>query len=428
MARRSAFGALGVVLIAAAGTVGACGGSSQPAAAPATPAGKTAVIEPEGGPQPAVVEKMTGAGAASYQQGYAAYMNGDLAAAKSAFQQAAQLDPAAAQPHYSLGVVLERLGDSGALGEYQRAYTVNPEFEPAMVAYAMLLGKRGSLTDAESFLVGQRGKHPKSAALIAALAEIKSMSRDTAAAQQLAQEALKIDSNYRPAMVTIARDHYRNRRLDLSMYALQAILDGFGEDNPPRDKDNAGAHFLRALILKEEGRRAAAITELKQAVAQRPDLVEAKVDLAVFYLEAGNAAEAEPLLASALRFDANNVIAHLNLGDAYRLQGRTAEAKAQFDWVSAHDTAMPQVHYDLALLYLFSPNVPGLDAKGQTERAIAEIQKYQELRGKLSAGQGDDSDQLLNRAKQKQAELAVQTTAAEPAPAEPTAPESDGGK
>jgi Flp pilus assembly protein TadD len=429
MARLSSRVALLLVLVAV-GSAAACGGSNPPAAAPSMPAAPSASATVQ--PEPGVTQAVTGAGAASYQQGYAAYMNGDLAGAKAAFQQAIKLDPGAAQPHYSLGVVLERLEDSGALGEYRQAHTINPDFEPAIVAHALLLGKRGNFSEAESFLSDQRGKKPKSAAVIAALAEIKSMNRDTAAAQQLAQEALKIDSNYRPAMVTIARDHYRNRRLDLSLYALQAILDGFGDDNPPRDKDNADARFLRALILKEDGRRAAAISELKQAATLRPDLVEPKVELAAFYLEAGNAAEAQPLLESALRFSSKHAIAHLNLGDAYRLQGRTAEAKAQFDWVLAHDTALGQVHYDLALLYLFSPNIAGMDAKRQTEEAIAEIQKYQEMKGKPSAGQSDDSAELLNRAKQKLADLSAQASANEPAaaPAEsnaPAAPAGDGG-
>jgi len=41
--------------------------------------------------------------------------------------------------------------------------------------------------------------------------------KDTGSAQRIAQEALKINPDYRPAMVIIARDHYRNRRLDLAL-------------------------------------------------------------------------------------------------------------------------------------------------------------------------------------------------------------------
>src|SRR5262249_45070628 len=98
----------------------------------------------------------------------------------------------------------------------------------------------------------------------------------------------------------------------------------------------------------------------------------------------------------------------------YRLQGRIPDAKAQFDWVLAKDSSLAQVHYDLGLLYLFAPSVPGMDAKRQTDEAISEIGKYQKMRGKLSAGQSDDSEELLNRAKQKLADLQAQQSANQP--------------
>jgi tetratricopeptide (TPR) repeat protein len=445
------FGGCAVWLVVAAALGSACGGAKKQAqvttpGAPtqAAPYGQAPIQQPAypqqqqppSAPPPVGKLQMNAAAQSAYQKGVAAYAAGDLAGAKAAFQQAISSDAKAYQAHYSLGVVQERLGDAAALTSYRQATTIQPDYEQGIHAYALLTANRGSLGEAESYLQGKMGQLPNSAGVTAALAEIKSMQRDTASAQRLAQEALKKNSDYRPAMVTIARDHYRNRRLDLALYALQAILDGFGADNPPRDKDNADAHYLRGLILKEEGRRAAAINEFKQAVALRPDLVAARVELSSYYLEAGNATEAQPLLEGALRYDSNNVIAHLNLGDCYRLAGRIPEAKAQFDWVLAHDQSLAQVHYDLALLYLFAPSVPGMDAKRQTDEAIAEINKYQQMRGKLAAGQSDDSEELLNRAKQKQADLQAQASekasakapASTPAPAASSAAKPPAGK
>jgi tetratricopeptide (TPR) repeat protein len=434
---RSLCSAAAVLIIAGAGALGSgCGGAKKqvsvgtPAPTAQPPYGQAPQVQQPAYPQqapppsaPAAAGKldMNGSAQSAYQKGMAAYAAGDLAGAKAAFQQAVSSDAKAYQARYSLGVVLERLGDANALTEYRQASTIKADYEPAILAYALLVANKGSISEAETYLNGKMGQLPNSAGVTAALAEIKSMQRDTASAQRLAQEALKKNSDYRPAMVTIARDHYRNRRLDLALYALQAILDGFGSDNPPRDKDNADAHFLRGLILKEEGRRAAAINEFKLAVALRPDLVPARVELASYYLEAGNAGEAQPLLEGALRYDANNVIAHLNLGDCYRLAGRIPEAKQQFDWVLAHDTSLAQVHYDLGLLYLFAPSIPGMDAKRQTDEAIAEINKYQQMRGKLAAGQSDDSEELLNRAKQKQADLQAQASEKASAGAKPAA-------
>ena len=78
-----------------------------------------------------------------------------------------------------------------------------------------------------------------------------------------------------------------------------------------------------------------------------------------------------------------------------------------------------------------------MDQKRQTDEAIVEITKYQQMRGKLAAGQSDDSEELLNRAKQKQADLQAQQSAKEPvagpatsgsAKAPPPPPPKAGGK
>ncbi len=399
-----------------------CGGS-QPAAKQPTEPAASASAAASAPPSAAAKPGVTGAAAAAYNQGMAAYLNGDLAAARQAFERAVADDPGAYQAHYALGVVLERRGDSGASAAYRRAFTAKADFEPAIAAYGLYLAKRGNLSEAETFLQQKRGSMPNSAAVIAALAEVKSLQRDTASAQQLAQEALKKNSDYRPAMVVIARDHYRNRRLDLALYALQSILDGFGDINPPRDKDNAEAHYLRALILKEEDRRTASLKELREAVRIRPDLVAARLELASAALESGNAAEALPQLEAVLRYDPDNVTAHLNLADCYRLSGRVAEAKKEFEWVIQKDSSLAQPHYDLTLLYLFAPAVSGMSPKQQADQAVVEITKYQQMRGRMPAGQTDDSDELLNRARQKQAEVQAQSSAKEPVAA-PSAPAS----
>ncbi|MEZ4296571.1 MAG: tetratricopeptide repeat protein [Polyangiaceae bacterium] len=388
-------------------------------------------IRPNEAPEQPLPGSMNAAALAMYNQGLASFANGDLTAARLFFQQATQNDPKAHQAFYSLAVVQERMRDSGASSSYQSALSLVPDYEPAIIGYAMLQGGK-NLAEADRFLTEKRGQMPKSAAIAAALAEIKSLQRDTGSAQRLAQEALKINPDYRAAMVIIARDHYRNRRLDLALYALQAILDGLDpvEENPPRDRDNPEALLLRGLIWKEQGLRAQAMEQFRKAVARRPDLVEARVQLATFLLESGGAEEALPVLQGAVQFDGDNLAAHLNLGDCYRLLGSYAEAKKEFDWVLARDQSLPQVHYDLGLLYLFAPNckpigggaaqspcLSDLTPLAQVQEATKSLKKFQELRQK---GESDDSDELLNRARLKESELvALQQAAAPPPPPPP---------
>jgi tetratricopeptide (TPR) repeat protein len=246
----------------------------------------------------------------------------------------------------------------------------------------------------------------KSPRVLTCAADVKSLANDSAGAQQAAQDALRIDPDYKDAMVAIARDHYHAHRTELAKYALQAILDGFGDSSPPRDKDNAEAHLLRGLILRDQGQRQQAMTDFQAAVNKRPDMVEAVIQLGSMKLEAGNVSEAQPLLEGAVKYAPNNALAHLNLGDTYRLLGRPQDAKKEFDTALSLDSSLAQTHYDLGLLYLFSPNVPGMTADTQVSTAIKELETYKSMRGAKSApGQTDDADELLSRAKAKQNEL-----------------------
>jgi tetratricopeptide (TPR) repeat protein len=397
-------------------------GGTEPGATPGTPAAE--------GQQVGISDSLTGGeGAqrpamnASAQQGYAAgiaaFKSGDLAGAKTQFTRATQADSRAYQTFYSLGVVEERLNEtSNALSSYRQATLIVPDYEPAIFAYAVLLARGGKGDAALEYLTGRAAAMPKSAAVVAAMGEVKSIQGDSAAAQRLAQEALKKNPDYAPAMIALGRDHYRARRLDLALYTLRAILDGYGPENPPRDKNNAEARLLRGLIMKEQGNRPAAIDDLEKALAIRPDLVEARLHLAAYMLESGNATGAAPLLEGAVRYDNDHVLAHLNLGDAYRLLGKTAEAKRELEWVQRADPQLAQVHYNLGLLYLFSDSVPGMTPAQATEKAIAELEQYKKMRPR-QAGSNDDTDELITRAKAKKAMVEAAAAEAEAAKAAP---------
>jgi Tfp pilus assembly protein PilF len=362
--------------------------------------------------------KMNASAQEAYNAGLQAFQAGDLEGARAQFTRAIQADGKAYQAHYSLGVVRERLGDTpGALASYRNALAVVTDYEPAIVGYGVLSARSGRAAEAEDFLRQKQSRMPKSAAVDAALAEVKSIQGDSGAAQRLAQESLKKNPDYRPAMVTIARDHYRTRRLDLALYTLKGILDGFGTENPPRDPNNAEARLLRGLIYREQGSRKPAIDEFRKAIELRSDLVEARVSLAAYLLEAGNAPEASQLLEGAIRYDKGNVLAHLNLGDAYRLLGKTMEARRELEWVASKDNSLAAVHYNLGLLYLFSENVPGVSPRQAADKAIAELEMYKRMKPRTAGP--DDTDELITRAKTKKAliESKEQENAAGAAPA-----------
>jgi Tfp pilus assembly protein PilF len=360
---------------------------------------------------------MTGAAKEDYDRGYKAFQLGDLLGARQAFTDATRKDSGSPASHYALGTVLDRLGDvSGAQQEYRAAFGDKPDYEPAIGAYALSLATMGHTGEADTFLTEKREKLPNSPAIATYLAEVRSRAGNSGDAQRLAQAALAMNPDFKPAMVVIAHDHYRARRIELANYALTAILDGFGELSPARDKDNPDARLLRGLIEKELGLRAAAMADFDAARAKRPDMVEALIQSGVMKLEAGNVLDATPLLESAVHFAPSSPLAHLNLGDAYRLGGRVADAKKEFDTSLAMDSSLAVAHYDLGLLYLFSPSFPGASASDQIATAIRELGTYKTMRGGHGApGSNDDIDELLTRANAKQAEQKANAASAVPA-------------
>jgi tetratricopeptide (TPR) repeat protein len=420
------FAILGVSALACA--VPGCGGDAKPANYPTTDGGAPVATTESDGGKTSTRADISAAAKDAYERGWKAFNAGELSTAKQAFTEAGQKDPRSGAPHYSLGTVLEHLGDlAGAQQEYRAAFSLQPDYEVAVGAYAMSLASAGNIGEAETFLNDRHQRSPNSARITTYLAEVKSLRKDSGAAQQLAQDALKSDPDYRDAMVLIARDHYRSRRVELARYAVQAILDGFGAETPPRDKDNADANLLRGLIEREAGRRAAAMAAFEIARTKRPSMAEALVNLGVMKLEAGNAPEALPLLESAVRFSPNNAVAHLNLGDAYRLTGKPTEAKREFDTALSQDSSLAMAHYDLGLLYLFTPKMPGVSELDQVSVAIKELDVYKTMRGaKAPPGQTDDIEELSSRAKAKQAEIknrgaVVAAASASPPPSTPSA-------
>lgn len=438
-----------VALATLAAILDACGGNTPPAQAPAPPpaSGAQATPTPPTTPTPTQLANLSSGPAAggdlsgdaksSYDRGFQAWTTGDLPAASAAFRDAVAKAPNSTAARYSLGCVLERLGDSqGALEVYRQAASGASTNEEAVGAYTALLARLGRGADAEQFLAAKLAQDPGSADLTTDLAEVKSIEGDSPGCQQLAQQALAKKPDFKDAMVVIARDYYRNHRWDLARYALQAILDGAADGSiPPRDPGNPSALLLRALIERDSGQRRQSIADFEQAISHRPDLAEAYVNLGEMKLEAGNATEAELPLEKAVRYAPNVALVHQDLGDCYRLLGRTGDAKRELDTALRMDSTLAGVHYNLGLLYLFSPSVPGASGEDdQLARAIAELQSYKSMRGaKATKGQGDDVDELLNTAKRKQSELqlkkqasaaAAPTAGTPPSPPAPAAPAS----
>jgi len=371
---------------------------------------------------------MSAAAREAFEAGKRAWGSLDLPGAKQRWSEAVSKDPQAWEAYQALGAVEERLGNAdAALAAYRSALSAAPDYDAAARGIALLLARTGRKDDANRFLAEQMSARPNSAELMAAAAEVKSLSGDSAEAQRLAQRALKLAPDCRSAMLAIARDHYRARKLDLALYTLQGLLDGFGPENPPRAKDSSEAWLLRGLIYREQRNRAGAMDQFRKALELDATSVDARVALGAYLLESGNAAEAATLYEGAARLSANDPLVRLGLGDCYRLLGRVTDARQQLDWVAQKRPELAEVQYDLGLLYLFAPQVPGMTPSQAIEAALAAFHRYKELKPR---GGASDVDELITRATTRKAMIEAEKNGsnADAEDAAPAQPAAGGGK
>lgn len=396
--------------------------SSTTAATTAGPASTTPKSDtvtadaPPPPPAPGESSKLIGSARASYDAGVSKYNAGDLPGAATDFRSAVSAEPKAYEAYYALGVTNERMGkNADALEAYRNAYKLNPNYDAAIAAYGFLLYKQGSKTESETFLSDQSAKNPKALGVMTALAEIKSLQGDSNTAQTLAGNVLTAEAKYEPAMVLIARDHYRRGRTDLATYVLSAILDGQktaeekekglpAKASPPRAPHNAEAHFLRAVILQKQNERLAAARWFESAVKLRPDLVDAQLQLGLIRLEANDAEGALEPLRRTVMYSGGNTEAHLALGDAYRLVGgRGPDAKKEYQWVISATGSPAQLkalaQYNMGLLYFLTPGLDGLTDVTRYDRAVEYWKMYKSAKGTASgASWPADADELTEQA------------------------------
>ncbi len=153
LGKRPEFGVAALVLV-----LSACGGDDKRVVAPAKDAGAGTPVVTQAGGQVGVVDNtggsgLSGAARSRYEEGWQAWLNGDLPTAKKKFQEAQSLDSKSPAPPYSLGAVLGRLGDvAGAKQSYRSAFSANPDHEVSMCAYALLLASAGHAGEADTFL------------------------------------------------------------------------------------------------------------------------------------------------------------------------------------------------------------------------------------------------------------------------------------
>jgi tetratricopeptide (TPR) repeat protein len=357
---------------------------------------------------------MNAAARGMFQQGVASARAGQLEAARAQFEAALNADPRAYQAAYNAGVIAERQGqDPAAELLYQRSLSILPDYEPAVIARVRLLIRTRRLPEAVTFVAGIARANPSNLVVRAEYARLLVLTNRPQEAIDEARQILRADERNVAAKLVVAEAYRAQGRLDLALYIVNDLINGSDPNHPNNGPgaNNPSAQHLRGLLQLEVERNVpAAIASFRRAVELDGEFAEARNNLGVQYLLAGNYQEAIEQLQAAVALSPSWAKARLNLGDALRATGQYDRAMAEFQRVQQLDSTMVEVHYNTARLYaeqaraVTGNDVENLQRKIQLlQQAQAAFTRFRDVLGGAFASHArrEDVENQLSRLPQQ---------------------------
>ncbi len=306
-------------------------------------------------PAPPARPEMNSAARESYRQGLSAAQQGNLAAAREAFDRALSNDARAFAAAYNAGIIAERQGqDPQADSYYQRALTIQPDYELAVVARSRLLVRQRRVNEAVQLASGISSRFPGNFLVRAEYARLLVTAERYDEAVSEARAILRIDERNVAAKMAVAEAFRARGRTDNALAIIDDLINGSDPNHPNNGPgtNDARAHYLRALLRIEVNRDVpGAIQSFTRAVELDPQYAEAHNNLGVYLLQAGNVPQAIEHLRAAAALAPSWSKAHLNLGDALRAMHSYDEATTELGRAQQLDPAMVEVHYNYGRLY-----------------------------------------------------------------------------
>lgn len=338
---------------------------------------------------------MNAAARGPYHDGVTAAAAGNIAAATSAFQQAASADPNAFKVKYDLGVLADRSGRADqAMDFYRQALRIQPDYERAADGMVAIYIRRGDVPGAIAFIQPIAQQWQRNLALQAIYADALVHANRFDDAVTAARAALHRDERFVPAMLSIVKASLQRSppRTELARSVLDQAL--------AVDANNPESHYLNGVMLRADNRLGDAINELAKAVQLRPDYPEARSELGTVYLAAGNYDQAISMFQGVTALLPDQVAGWLDLAEGYRAAKQWQQAKTTYDKSIAMQSTLPQAHFGLALMYMAAgENFPGLDRLTALQRATAEFNTYRDQMGPRLARDDQSVDYLTTLAK-----------------------------
>jgi len=323
----------------------------------------------------------------AYRAGLRALHAGDLPSMLLFMQQAADIEPQAADTHYYVGEAYRLMGEfEKALEAYDRAVNTNPGFAPAYLGRARansqinpqiepaedlskaldfdpLLAEayleravnfldQGDLDAARHDLELYGELKPSSPLLFLYLAQLHLEAGDYEAALQNAQLAHELDLTLLPAYLTLGRANIAMGDAGEAIELLETYL--------LFEKKDAPAWGLLGRALYESGKLGEALERLNKAIELDEELADAYFYRGHTFLEMGEGQSAVNDFFEARRLNPESFAASLGMGRALWLAGRTSDAIRQITGsqdLAGTDEDLAQIYYWRATIYAGAGNL-----------------------------------------------------------------------
>jgi tetratricopeptide (TPR) repeat protein len=256
-------------------------------------------------------------------------------------------NPDVAAIHYNIGVAHQRLGQEA---EARRAWTRTTEVDPTFAKAWLNLGVlsmaagRADLALA-SFQAGARYAPESIELRTATISGLRQLKRyDEAIAE--AKAALGINSKAIPIYNELALVYLDTKQFDLARFTLQKA-----QNDIDGAKGNARLYAVLGEVYYRLDYTGDALLSFQKALELDPYQLPALLYLAGYYMDNRSWNDATPLLERAARIAPKDGGVQLNLGIAYRGEGRFEDAKKAYLEALRLSPADPEPYRNLGVLY-----------------------------------------------------------------------------
>jgi len=301
-----------------------------------------------------------------------------FARAAACYRAARDRAPEAFEWAYLHGVALAATGDvEGAAAALDQARALRPSDVPVRIRLADLRLEQGRVETAAALYRAALDLRPTSAAAHYGLARSLA-GRDADAAQTHYERAVDLAPGFAAAHFALAGIYRRQGAAARAEAAIARYRQARGGqapmDDPLADRVAAarGGPFedlAQGRQLLVEGQPAPAVELLTRAVAARPDLVQAHVNLIAAHAALGDAGRAEAAYQAAVALSPELPEAHYNHGVLRLGQGRSAEAAAAFTRALEGNPSYAAAHNNLG--YLLAAEGRAAEAEPHFREALA---------------------------------------------------------